>query len=89
MTTSRKNMRGFASMTAEQRKQIASMGGRAAHALGTAHRFSAAEASIAGRKGGLSRRRADEPKNDPPIDAELLDSVVTSGFQTEEIQPAV
>jgi hypothetical protein len=87
MTTTRKNMRGFASMSAEQRKQIASMGGRAAHALGTAHRFSSAEASVAGRKGGLSRRRGDEPKDAQP--AELLESVVSSGFQSEEMQPAV
>lgn len=75
-------------MTSEQRKQIASMGGRAAHALGTAHRFSSAEASVAGRKGGLSRRRTDEAKEVHPIDAELL-SVVSSGFQSEEMQPVL
>jgi hypothetical protein len=85
MTISKKSMRGFASMTSEQRKQIASMGGRAAHALGTAHRFSSAEASVAGRKGGLSRRRTEVQ----PIDAALLDGVVSPGFQTEEMQPAV
>jgi general stress protein YciG len=44
--------RGFAAMTPEQQKAIASLGGRAAHARGTAHQFSPEEAREAGRKGG-------------------------------------
>lgn len=47
-----KEMRGFASMDPKKQKKIASMGGRAAHAKGTAHRWTSEEAKIAGAKGG-------------------------------------
>ncbi|WP_299539920.1 KGG domain-containing protein [uncultured Herbaspirillum sp.] len=46
--------RGFAAMDKEKQRQIASMGGKAAHAKGAAHEFSSAEAREAGRKGGLN-----------------------------------
>lgn len=51
--------RGFASMNREKQREIASKGGRAAHAKGTAHEFSSDEAREAGRKGGqaVSRNR--------------------------------
>ncbi len=42
--------RGFAKFTAEERKRIASLGGKAAHAKGTAHEFTSEEAAAAGRK---------------------------------------
>jgi len=44
--------RGFASLSAERRKQIARAGGLAAHKKGTAHKFTPEEAKYAGRKGG-------------------------------------
>ncbi len=52
--------RGFASMDPSKQKEIASKGGRAAHAAGTAHEFTSDEARAAGRKGGqaVSRDRA-------------------------------
>jgi uncharacterized protein len=51
--------RGFASMTPEKKREIASKGGKAAHALGTAHKWTSEEAQAAGRKGGsISRRRS-------------------------------
>lgn len=50
--TSRKSSRGFAAMSPEKQKQIASEGGRAAHRLGVAHEWSSDEARTAGRKGG-------------------------------------
>jgi general stress protein YciG len=52
--------RGFASMDPSKQKEIASKGGRAAHAKGTAHEFTSDEARVAGRKGGeaVSRDRA-------------------------------
>lgn len=53
-TTSRRSNRGFASMDRGKQKEIASKGGRAAHAKGTAHEFDAGEAREAGRKGGLA-----------------------------------
>src|SRR4051812_47903305 len=46
--------RGFASMDREKQKEIASKGGKAAHAKGTAHEFDSGEARDAGRKGGLA-----------------------------------
>ena len=55
----RTSSRGFAAMSNEKRREIAGKGGRAAHALGTAHEWSSAEARRAGRKGGLARARND------------------------------
>lgn len=52
----RKERRGFASMTAEKQREIASKGGRAAHEKGTAHEWTAEEARNAGRKGGQISR---------------------------------
>lgn len=51
--------RGFASMDSARQREIASKGGRAAHAKGTAHEFTSDEARVAGRKGGeaVSRDR--------------------------------
>lgn len=54
--------RGFAAMDANKQREIASMGGRAAHRSGNAHEFDAEEAREAGRRGGLARsasRRAN------------------------------
>ena len=48
-----KSMRGFASMDREKQREIASKGGKSAHAQGRAHTFTHEEASIAGRKGGM------------------------------------
>lgn len=50
----RPRRRGFAAMDRDRVKEIASKGGRAAHAAGTAHQFSADEARVAGKKGGLA-----------------------------------
>jgi len=44
----RKERRGFASMSPEKQREIASKGGRAAHRKGTAHRWSSEEARVAG-----------------------------------------
>jgi general stress protein YciG len=57
-TTPRSN-RGFASMDRDKQREIASRGGKAAHAQGRAHEFTTDEARAAGRKGGeaVSRDR--------------------------------
>jgi general stress protein YciG len=47
--------RGFASMSEERRREIASIGGTEAHARGTAHEWTSEEARQAGRKGGKKR----------------------------------
>jgi general stress protein YciG len=49
--------RGFASMNPDKQREIASKGGRAAHAKGTAHKWTSEEAQAAGRKGGKARQR--------------------------------
>jgi uncharacterized protein len=56
----RKSARGFASMDQSKQKEIASKGGRAAHAKGTAHEFDSGEARAAGRKGGMAVSRNRE-----------------------------
>ena len=55
-----KSNRGFASMDTGKQREIASKGGKAAHAQGRAHEFTPDEARVAGRKGGeaVSRDRA-------------------------------
>jgi uncharacterized protein len=55
-TGERKERRGFASMSPEKQREIASKGGRAAHEKGTAHEWTADEARTAGRKGGQVSR---------------------------------
>ncbi|MBX3192043.1 MAG: stress-induced protein [Labilithrix sp.] len=60
-------------MDRDRVKEIASKGGKAAHAAGTAHQFSSDEARIAGRKGGMAphvrrggvRRRPAEAQPQP------------------------
>src|SRR5688500_19244668 len=60
MSGTGKSKRGVASMDANRQREIASKGGRAAHAKGTAHEWTSDEARVAGRKGGevVSRDRA-------------------------------
>ena len=53
----RKERRGFASMSPEKQREIASKGGRAAHEKGTAHEWTSEEAREAGRKGGMASHR--------------------------------
>lgn len=57
--------RGFAAMDRKKVSEIASKGGKAAHAAGTAHQFSSDEARNAGRKGGVAPhvRRGRGPRN--------------------------
>ncbi len=65
----RKERRGFASMSPEKQREIASKGGRAAHQKGTAHEWTSEEARSAGRKGGQisrgGRGRLVEPGMSP------------------------
>lgn len=50
-----KSRRGFQAMSPERRAEVAGIGGRKAHQLGKAHRFTPEEASAAGKKGAASR----------------------------------
>jgi general stress protein YciG len=63
----KKKRRGFAAMSPEKQREIASKGGKSAHQKGTAHQFTPEEARQAGTKGG--RAAADKKKQeeeDPP-----------------------
>jgi general stress protein YciG len=69
-TADHKERRGFASMDRTQQREIASKGGKAAHAKGTAHEWTAEEAREAGRKGGMmshggGRKRTPPHPNTP------------------------
>lgn len=55
------NSRGFGSMDPDRQREIASMGGRAAHAKGTSHVFTPEEARRAGQKGGRNSHRSNAP----------------------------
>lgn len=79
----RKERRGFASMSPEKQREIASKGGRAAHEKGTAHEWTADEARAAGRKGGQisrgGRGRLVQPAN--PADVSTVGVVPASGME--------
>ncbi|HSW87875.1 MAG TPA: KGG domain-containing protein [Candidatus Saccharimonadales bacterium] len=49
MNDTKNTGRGFAGMDEEEQKKIASEGGKAAHAKGTAHEFDSEEAKKAGQ----------------------------------------
>jgi general stress protein YciG len=48
-TAPQKPLRGFAAMTAEQRRQLGSKGGKTAHERGTANKFTSESATVAGK----------------------------------------
>lgn len=58
MTKEKIKHRGFASMSPEKVREIASKGGKVAQALGTAHKWTSEEAKIAGSKGGTATKKA-------------------------------
>jgi general stress protein YciG len=51
LQTNHRRARGLAAMSPERRREIASLGGRTSQARGTAHQWTAEEASAAGKKG--------------------------------------
>jgi len=53
--------RGFACLTPEQRRAVASKGGQTSHRNGTAHKFTREQASAAGKKGGAHWK--DDPEH--------------------------
>ena len=60
-------------MSPEKQREIASKGGKAAHAKGTAHQFTTEEARTAGKKGGQASGQARARKSN----AGMSDSGVT------------
>lgn len=53
--------RGFAVLSPEKKREIASMGGKAAHEHGRAHRFTTEEARAAGKKRHQMRSDTQTP----------------------------
>lgn len=49
--------KGFQALDPARLRAIGSSGGHAAHKGGRAHRWTSEEARVAGRKGGLARRK--------------------------------
>jgi general stress protein YciG len=62
-----KEDRGFASMDRQKQRDIASKGGKAAHAKGTAHEWTSEEAREAGRKGGMASHRRRKEFTGAPV----------------------
>jgi len=54
----KKALRGFAAMDPQRQREIASLGGRAAHQSGHAHEFTSEEARAAGKKRHAARAQA-------------------------------
>lgn len=52
-----KGRQGFASMDPAKQRELASKGGKSAHAKGVAHQWTSQEAQVAGHKGGQRRAR--------------------------------
>jgi general stress protein YciG len=78
----RKERRGFASMSPEKQREIASKGGRAAHEKGTAHEWSQDEARAAGRKGGQISR-GGRGRLTPNSPADMNNEVMAPGTGVE------
>ncbi len=82
----RKERRGFASMSPEKQREIASKGGRAAHEKGTAHEWTPDEARAAGRKGGqISRGGRGRLIATTDADGTTLDTAPVSGMEPGRI----
>ena len=88
MTEERKERRGFASMSPEKQREIASKGGRAAHEKGTAHEWTADEARNAGRKGGQVSRGGRGRLIDPmaPPSGSMIDGPMGDRSMPERIE---
>jgi general stress protein YciG len=72
--------RGFGSMDAKRQREIASKGGKMAHAKGTAHQWTSEEAKAAGRKGGIVSRGGKGRTRLAPADAEPSPAPTASVF---------
>ncbi len=85
MTEPKKSKRGFAAMSPETQRAIASKGGRASHARGTGHEWDSKAARAAGRKGGLMSRggRGKAAEETPTATPDPSEPEVTYGDMVE------
>lgn len=71
--------RGFASMDPEKQREIASIGGKAAHEKGTAHEFTSQEAREAGRKGGKASQNVEfDAENEMPSTSHAFEAAIAN-----------
>src|SRR6188768_2779444 len=87
-----KEDRGFASMDRQKQREIASKGGKAAHAKGTAHEWTSEEAREAGRKGGMASHRRRKEMSDGTDDSAQAEgnaetSITPGGGDHDEQMP--
>jgi general stress protein YciG len=82
-----KKRRGFASMTSEKQREIASKGGRAAHIKGTAHEWTPDEARSAGRKGAHASRNGRGRPAEPGPGKEPGQATRDTTMPTEVMMP--
>jgi hypothetical protein len=75
--------RGFATMDPEKLRAIASKGGKAAHAKGSAHQFTSEEAKEAGRKGGRAGHKRAKQESNPNLSMESGHLVGTYPYPAE------
>lgn len=61
---------GFACLTPDERKKMSSLGARKAHSMGVAHKWTSAEAKIAGQIGGSASHRIRGRRPKVKIDQE-------------------
>jgi hypothetical protein len=76
-------------MDRSKQREIASKGGKAAHAKGTAHEWTSEEAREAGRKGGMAshRRRkelTDDQSGDTQVSGMTEESAMAMGTDSDE-----
>lgn len=64
-TPAKASRRGFASMDPQKQREIASLGGRAAHRSGNAHQFTPEEARRAGSMSRRSKADTTDRSNEP------------------------
>ena len=62
MTEKQKKLTGFALLSVERRRELASMGGKAANEQGNAYKFTSETAKIARESRNRSSRRDKEPE---------------------------
>ena len=77
-----KEDRGFASMDRQKQREIASKGGKAAHAKGTAHEWTSEEAREAGRKGGMA---SHQRRKQSQLDEQGADNTLTTPEPSERV----
>ena len=74
---------GFALLSKERLREIASKGGKSAHELGVGHEFTSEEARIAGKKGGQACVRKGRNKGGRQLNLPLEPEVEKSDAETQ------